>query len=51
VLELCERDTDFGMGFYRQLAGVLAGRLDETRQRLSHHLPRWPGGQAPQGSD
>jgi CRP-like cAMP-binding protein len=51
VLELCERDPAFGMGFFRQVARVLASRLDETRQRLSHHLPRWPGGQRPQGSD
>jgi CRP-like cAMP-binding protein len=50
VLELCERDPLFGMAFYRQVARVLASRLDETRQRLSHHLPRWPRGHPPQGS-
>jgi CRP-like cAMP-binding protein len=51
VLDLCERDLVFGMAFFRQVAQVLASRLDETRQRLSRHLPRWPGGQPPQGSD
>jgi CRP-like cAMP-binding protein len=51
VLELCELDPAFGMAFFRQVARVLAWRLDETRQRLSHHLPRWPAGQPPQGSD
>jgi len=51
VLELCERDPHFGMGFFRQLARVLASRLDETRQRLSHHLPRRPPGHPAQGSD
>jgi CRP-like cAMP-binding protein len=51
VLELCERDSAFGMAFFREVARVLAWRLDETRQRLSHHLPRWPHGHPPQGSD
>ena len=51
VLELCERDPLFGMAFFRQVARVLASRLDETRQRLSHHLPRWPRDHPPQGSD
>jgi CRP-like cAMP-binding protein len=51
VLELCERDPTFGMAFFRQVARVLASRLDETRQRLSRHLPRWPRGHPPQGSD
>jgi CRP-like cAMP-binding protein len=51
VLELCERDPLFGTAFFRQVARVLASRLDETRQRLSHHLPRWPRGHPPQGSD
>jgi CRP-like cAMP-binding protein len=51
VLELCGRDPPFGMAFFRQVARLLASRLDETRQRLSHHLPRWPAGQPPQGSD
>jgi CRP-like cAMP-binding protein len=51
VLELCERDPLFGMAFFRQVARVLASRLDETRQRLSHHLPRWPAGHRAQGSD
>ena len=51
VLELCERDARLGMAFYRQVARVLASRLDETRQRLSHHLPRGPLGHPPEGSD
>ena len=51
VLELCERDPAFGAVFFRQVARVLASRLDETRQRLSHHLPRWPRGHPPHGSD
>jgi CRP-like cAMP-binding protein len=51
VLELCERDPLFGAAFFRQVAQVLASRLDETRQRLSHHLPRGPRGQPPHGSD
>ena len=51
VLELCERDPTFGRAFFRQVARVLASRLDETRQRLSHHLPRWPAGHRAQGSD
>jgi CRP-like cAMP-binding protein len=51
VLDLCERDPVFGMAFFRQVARLLASRLDETRQRLSHHLPRWPRGHPPQGSD
>jgi CRP-like cAMP-binding protein len=51
VLDLCERDPCFGMAFYRQVARVLASRLDETRQRLSHHVPRRPRGHPPEGSD
>jgi CRP-like cAMP-binding protein len=51
VLELGERDPRFGMAFFRQVARVLAWRLDETRQRLSHHLPRGPLGHPPEGSD
>jgi CRP-like cAMP-binding protein len=51
VLELCERDPRFGMAFFRQVAWVLAWRLDATRQRLSHHLPRWPLDHPPEGSD
>jgi CRP-like cAMP-binding protein len=51
VLELCERDPRLGMAFYRQVARVLASRLDETRQRLSHHLPRGPLGHPAEGSD
>ena len=51
VLDLCERDPAFGMAFFRQVARVLASRLDETRQRLSHHLPRRPPGHPPQGRD
>src|SRR3954462_3466179 len=42
VLEGCERDPAFGMAFYREVARVVASRLDETRQRLSSHLPRRP---------
>jgi CRP-like cAMP-binding protein len=52
VLDLCERDPRFGMAFHRQVALVLASRLDDTRRELSHHLPRrsLPGHPA-QGSD
>jgi CRP-like cAMP-binding protein len=52
VLELCERDPRFGSAFHRQVALVLASRLDDTRRQLSHHLPRrsLPGHPA-QGSD
>jgi hypothetical protein len=50
VLELCERDPVFGRAFFRQVAQVLAWRLEETRLRLSQHLHRWAG-HAPQGSD
>jgi CRP-like cAMP-binding protein len=51
VPDLCAREPLFGMGFFRQVAQVLAWRLDETRQRLSRHLPRGPLGYPPQGSD
>src|SRR4051794_5756683 len=51
VLELCERDPAFGMAFFREVARVVAGRLDETRQRLSHHLPRKPLWGLAEGSD
>ena len=52
VLELCERDPRLGSAFHRQVALVLASRLDDTRRQLSHHLPRRsvPGHPA-QGSD
>jgi CRP-like cAMP-binding protein len=50
VLDLCAREPLFGMAFFRQVARVLAWRLDETRQRLSHHLPRGPLGHPPHGS-
>jgi hypothetical protein len=50
--ELCERDPRFGSAFYRQAANVLASRLDDTRQRLSHHLRgRSLPGHPAQGSD
>ena len=52
VLELCERDPRFASAFYRQVATVLASRLDDTRRQLSHHLPRRSlSGQPAQGSD
>jgi CRP-like cAMP-binding protein len=52
VLELCERDPRFGSAFHRQLAILLASRLDDTRWRLSQHLPRRSlPGQPAQGSD
>jgi CRP-like cAMP-binding protein len=52
VLDLCERDPRFGSAFYRQVATVLASRLDDTRRRLSPHLPRRSvPGHPTQGSD
>jgi CRP-like cAMP-binding protein len=52
VLELCEGDPHFGSGFHRRLAILLASRLDDTRWRLSGHLPRGSlPGQPAQGSD
>jgi CRP-like cAMP-binding protein len=51
VLELCERDPAFGMAFFREVARLVASRLDETRKRLSHHLPRKPLWWLAEGSD
>jgi CRP-like cAMP-binding protein len=51
VLGLCERDPVFGMAFFREVARVVARRLDETRERLSHHLPRKPLWWLAEGSD
>jgi CRP-like cAMP-binding protein len=52
VLDLCASDPRFGSAFYRQVANVLASRLDATRRELSQHLPRrsLPGHPA-EGSD
>jgi CRP-like cAMP-binding protein len=52
VLELCERDPQFGSAFHRQVAAVLASRLDDTRWQLSQHLTRRPmPGRLAEGSD
>ena len=51
VLELCGRDPPFGMAFFREVARLVASRLDETRKRLSHHLPRKPLWWLAEGSD
>lgn len=43
LLELCDRDTDFGYHFMRRLTAVLADRLRATRRQLfdlgGRHLP------------
>jgi CRP-like cAMP-binding protein len=49
VVQLCERDPHFGTAFHRQVAVVIASRLDDVRARLAHHLPRRPI--PPEGSD
>ena len=51
VHELCERDPSFGKTFYREVARLVARRLDDTRQRLSHHLPRKPLWWLAEGAD
>jgi len=42
LVRLCERDPRFGTAFHRQVALGLSARLDDTRRRLSQHLPRRP---------
>jgi CRP-like cAMP-binding protein len=52
VLKVCEDDPRFCSAFHRQVANLLASRLDDTRWRLSKHLPRRSlPGQPAQGSD
>jgi len=52
ILQVCERNPLFGAAFYREMARVLSSRLDDTRRRLSHHLPRRSiAGYPAEGSD
>jgi len=52
ILQVCERNPLFGAAFFREMARVLSSRLDDTRRRLSHHLPRrWIAGCPAEGSD